>query len=231
VQVVVKLCDVAPNGHSALITTGWLKGSHRTSHTRPEVLALGEVYEFRVPLWATSYHVAQGHRLRVSISCADFPRLWPTRTNPQIRVFCGGRSKASAIRLPIVPPALIAGPKIQSPDPTVNRVPLALDFTPRWQIAQDLATGTVTVTTGERPILLTPSRDGRVELNHTATASVTAARPDAARVEGETTITLQTPSGSTVVIATRSWVTQTGMTLSGRVVVDGHIFFDKQWQK
>ena len=73
------------------------------------MLALGEVYEFRVPLWATSYHVAQGHRLRVSVSCADFPRLWPTRTNPQIRVFCGGRSKASAIRLPLVPPALIAG--------------------------------------------------------------------------------------------------------------------------
>lgn len=231
VHLVVKLCDVAPNGHSALITTGWLKGSHRTSHARPEVLAPREVCEFRVPLWATSYHVAQGHRLRVSVSCADFPRLWPTRTNPQIRVFCGGSSRASAIRLPIVPPAMIAGPALQPPDPTVNRVPLALDFTPRWQIEHDLAAGTVAVTTGERPTLLTPSRDGRVELNHTAKASVTAARPDAARVEGETTITLQTPSGSTVVVTTRSWVTQTGMTLSGRVTVDGQLFFEQQWRK
>jgi hypothetical protein len=57
------------------------------------------------------------------------------------------------------------------------------------------------------------------------------ARPDAARVEGETTISLQTPSGSTVVVETRSWVTQTSMTLSGRVTVDGRLFFDKQWQK
>jgi hypothetical protein len=131
------------------------------------------------------FHVAQGHCLRVSVSCANFPQLWPTRTNPQIRVFCGGSSRASAIRLPIVPPAMIAGPALQPPDPTVNRVPLTLDFTPRWQLEHDLAAGTVAVTTGERPILLTPSGDGRVELNHTAKASVTAARPDAARVEGD----------------------------------------------
>jgi hypothetical protein len=75
-----------------------------------------------------------------------------------------------------------------------------------------MATGMVAVTTGERPVLLTPNRDGRVELDHTDKASVMAVRPDAARVEGDTTITLQTPSGSTVIVATRSWVTQRGMT-------------------
>jgi len=113
----------------------------------------------------------------------------------------------------------------------VNRAPLAIEFTPRWKIERDLATGTVTVTTGERPVLLTPNRDGRLEMDHTARVSVAAARPDAARVEGETRITLQTPGGSTVVVETHSWVTQTGMTLSGRIVVDGRLFFDKQWQK
>jgi len=89
----------------------------------------------------------------------------------------------------------------------------------------------VTVTTGEQPVLLTPNRDGRIELDHTARASVTATRPDAAKVAGETTVTLQTPSGSTVAVETRSWVTQTGMTLSGRITVDGQLFFEKQWRK
>jgi hypothetical protein len=230
VNLVVKLCDVALDGRSALITSGWLKGSHRASHARPEPLSKGEVCEFRVPLWATSYQIPQGHRLRVSMSCADFPRLWPTRTNPQIRL-CFGGTRASGVRLPTVPPATVPGPEVRVPDPAVNRFPLALDFTPRWKVAHDLATSTVTVTTGQQSATLTPNRDGKLVLDHTARATVANARPDAARVEGETTISLQTPSGSTVVVETRSWVTQTSMTLSGRVTVDGRLFFDKQWQK
>jgi hypothetical protein len=113
----------------------------------------------------------------------------------------------------------------------VNRIPLSVDFTPQWKIDRDLASDTVTVTTGQRSVLLTPSRDGKVDLDHTAKASVSAARPDAARIEGETTVTLQTPSGNTVVVETRSWITQTGMTLSGRITVDGRLFFEQQWQK
>jgi hypothetical protein len=145
-------------------------------------------------------------------------------------VFFGG-SRASSIRFPSIPPAVVPGPEIRTPDPAVNRAPLSLDFTPRWKIERDLATDTVTVTTGERPVLLTPTGEGRVDLNHTAQASVSASRPDAAKVEGETTVTLQTPSGSTVIVETRSWVTLNGMTLSGRVTVDGRVFFDKEWKK
>jgi hypothetical protein len=231
VNLVVKLCEVAPDGRSALITTGWLKGSHRAAHARPESVRTGEVYEFRVPLWATSYQVPQGHCLRVSVSCADFPRLWPTQTNPRIRLFFGGGSRLSQIRLPLVPPAMISGPGISFPDPAVNRAPLAIDFTPQWKIEHDLATGTQTVITGQRSVMRTPNRDGKIELDHTATASVAVSRPDAARVEGETTMTLQTPSNSSVVVETHSWVTQIGMTLSGRVMVDGRLFFEKQWRK
>lgn len=230
VNLVVKLCDVAPDGRSALITTGWLKASHHASHAQPAALPLGAIFEFHVSLWATSYQVPRGHCLRVSVACADFPRIWPTRTNPTIRMFLGG-SRSSCLRFPAIPPAVIPGPEVRAPDPTVNRAPLAVDFTPRWKIERDLATDTVTVTTGERPVLLTPTREGRVDLNHTAKASVSAARPDAAKVEGETTVTLQTPSGGEVVVETRSWVTLNGMTLSGRVTVDGREFFNKEWKK
>ena len=231
VHLVVKLCDVDPEGRSALITTGWLKGSHAGSHTRPEPLTKGEPGALRVPLWATSYQVPQSHRLRVSVSCADFPRLWPTRANPQIRLCFGGSSRMSAIRLPTIPPATIPGPEVRSPETGVNRAPLTVDFSPRWEIAHDLATETVTVTAGERVVLLTPNRDGKLELDHLATASVAAARPDAAKVAGETKIAVQTPGSNLIVVETRSWVTQNGMTLSGRITVDGRLFFAKQWQK
>jgi putative CocE/NonD family hydrolase len=230
VNLVVKLSEVAPNGHSSLITTGWLKASHHSSHAQPTPLARGAVYEIHVPLWATSYQVPQGHRLRVSVSCADFPRIWPTPYNPTIRLFLGG-ARPSGISFPTIPPAVVPGPEVRSPEPTVNRTPLAVDFTPRWKIERDLANETVTVTTGERPILLTPSRDGRMELNHTAKASVSAGRPDAAKVEGETTVTLQTPSGNTIVVETRSWITLNGMVLSGRVSIDNRLVFERQWTR
>jgi len=230
-NLVVKLCDVAPDGHSTLITTGWLNGSHRTSHVQPETLTRGEVYEFHVPLWATSYQVSQGHRLRVCVACADFPRLWPTPTNPHIRLFFGGGIRLSALRLPTVPPALIAGPDIVFPDPALDRTPLNIDFTPRWSIEQDLAHATVKVTTGEYLLFWTGARDGRVALDHTATATLPAAHPDAATVEGKTIVTLQTPEKKTVVVTTESHITRTRMAISGHITVDGHLFFEKQWQR
>jgi hypothetical protein len=230
VNLVVKLSEVASDGRSSLITTGWLKASHQSSHAQPALLTKGTVYEFHVPLWATSYQVPQGHRLRVSVACADFPRIWPTLHNPTIRLFFGG-SRTSGICFPTIPPAVVPGPEVRAPEPMVNRAPLTVDFTPQWKIEHDLASGTVTVTTGEHPVLLTPSRDGKMELNHTAKASVSASRPDTAKVEGETTVTLQTPSGSTVVVATRSWITLSGMILSGRISLDGRLFFEKQWKK
>src|SRR5439155_21463094 len=50
-QLAVRLCAVAPDGSSALVTSGWLEVDHD---------AVGEL---RVPLWATAYLVPKGHRL------------------------------------------------------------------------------------------------------------------------------------------------------------------------
>ena len=110
VHVVVKLCDVAPDGRSALVTTGWHRLPARGSGNGGEHAAI----EVRVPLWATSYVVPEGHRLRVSVSGGDFPRIWPTRSNPRMRLATGGHT-ASAISLPTVPPAETPAPAIPAP--------------------------------------------------------------------------------------------------------------------
>ena len=65
-HVVVKLCDVAPDGSSALVTTGWASGG-RAQGAAPTDIALRP----------TAYAFAAGHRLRLCVSGADFPRLWP----------------------------------------------------------------------------------------------------------------------------------------------------------
>ncbi len=231
VHLVAKLNDVGKNGSSSLITTGCLKGSHLRSHERPEQLKPGEVYEFRIPLWGTSYLVPKGHRLRLSISCSDFPRIWPMDTNPKIRVFFG-RGRASSVRIPVIPPpaAPMPVPSIRRPDPTVNRFPYIIDAAPLWKIEQDLATGTLTVVTGTMEQIRIPG-GGKLQLNHTAKASVKASQPDGAKIEGETTVRLDLPVAGLVQVEAKTLISQTRMLLTGKVKVDGRVFFEKQWKK
>jgi uncharacterized protein len=229
VNLVVKLCDVAPTGASTLITTGWLKATHRLSHERPEALHMGATLEYRVPLWATSYMVRTGHRLRVSVACSDFPRIWPTPTNPLIRL-ASGRATPSSIRLPMVPRLDMPCPTLPTPDPDVRRTPFEIEAVPIWTIASDFGRESVAVTTGVRSSISTPSRDGRFEIDRRGEASVARQSPDAAKVEGRATITLQMPSGSTVVVDGELRITQFGEHFSGRVKVDGQTIFDEHWE-
>lgn len=224
-NLVVKLCDVASDGHSALITTGWAKVSnglwrHRVGPTMP--------LELRIPLWATSYVLHAGHSLRVSLSCSDFPRIWPTRSNPRIRLATGGPTP-SAIRLPLIPPSETHAPHLPVPDPNVKRTPLDIEAAPRWQIARDMAADTVVVSTGIRSAIQTTGRDGRFEIDRVGRASVSAARPDGAFVEGEATIRLLTPQRSSVTIQSRLRVTQDGQDFRASVTVDGQMIFERQW--
>ncbi len=228
-DLVVKLCEVSPEGYSTLITTGWLKATHRESHEEPAPLTAGEVREYTVQLWATSYRVPAGHRLRVSVACADFPRIWPTLTNPRIRLEAGG-AHPSAIRLPVVPDAPAQEREMPAPDPSVNPVPLVLDYVPRWTIERDLAADRATVTMGMTWVSHLPAGRGKLELAQSSKASVAVARPDGAEVSEETTVGLETPSGASVLIETRSWHTSRGIAAWGRILVDGRPFFERQWR-
>src|SRR5207244_4232177 len=115
-------------------------------------------------LWATSYLVPAGHRLRVSVSGSDFPRIWPTRTNPRLRLATGGRNP-SAIQLPVVPSAETPEGHLPVPDLSVRRTPLDIEGVPRWQIIREPASGAVTVTTGIRSAIHTVCGDGRFEID------------------------------------------------------------------
>jgi putative CocE/NonD family hydrolase len=69
------LVDVFPDGYSLLIQEGILRASFRDRDVSPAPIEPGKVYQFAIDLWATSYVVASGHRLRVEISSSNFPRL------------------------------------------------------------------------------------------------------------------------------------------------------------
>ena len=76
--VAARLCDVAPDGASTLVTRGLLNLTHRDSHAHPAPLEPGRRYAVTVPLNAIGQSVPAGHRLRLALSPTYWPRAWPS---------------------------------------------------------------------------------------------------------------------------------------------------------
>ena len=98
--VAVRLCDVFPDGTSALVTRGLLNLTHRESHEEPTPLEPGRRYDVRVPLDFTAYSLPAGHRLRVAVSPTYWPWAWPSPEPVTLTVFL----EASRLDLPVRPP-------------------------------------------------------------------------------------------------------------------------------
>ena len=76
-QLAVRLNHVHPDGASTRITYGVLNLTHRDSHETPEFLKPGEIFDIGISLDHIAYRVPKGHRIRVAISSAYWPLLWP----------------------------------------------------------------------------------------------------------------------------------------------------------
>jgi predicted acyl esterase len=114
--VAVRLCDVWPDGASTLITRGALNLTHRRGHDTVAPLTPGSPVEVTVGLQAAGYVVPIGHRLRVSISSAYWPLLWPSPDPVTLEV----DAKASAILLPVLDGSATVDPHIST---KVGRAP------------------------------------------------------------------------------------------------------------
>ena len=118
-NVAVRLCDVHPTGESTLITYGVLNLTHRDSNETPEALVPGKLYRVEVSLNHMAYRVPAGHRLRLSISNAYWPLIWPSPlTDTLLLQLCGCR-----LSLPCSPsPAKNNNPALDAFDPA--KVPI-----------------------------------------------------------------------------------------------------------
>lgn len=94
-QVAVRLNHVHPDGAATRITWGVLNLTHRHGHAQPEPLPVGEVVEVEVPLDHIAYRLPEGHRLRVAVSSAYWPMIWPS-PEPVTLTLTGG-----ALALPV----------------------------------------------------------------------------------------------------------------------------------
>ncbi|MEP5730662.1 MAG: CocE/NonD family hydrolase [Sulfitobacter sp.] len=79
-QIAVRLNHIHPDGAATRITYGVLNLSHRQSAASPKPMTPGTAQEVTLALDHIAYRVPKGHRLRVSISDAYWPLIWPSPT-------------------------------------------------------------------------------------------------------------------------------------------------------
>jgi len=76
-----KLIDVYPRsrdypeGYEVNVTDGIVRARYRSSPERPELMAPGQVYEFRIEPFPTANVFKKGHRIRLDVSSSNFPRF------------------------------------------------------------------------------------------------------------------------------------------------------------
>jgi putative CocE/NonD family hydrolase len=76
--------DVDAEGKETLLNNGWLRGTHREldlkkskpwlpvhTHTNPQPLVPGQVYEFNLDIWPIANLFKAGHRMMLKISSSD----------------------------------------------------------------------------------------------------------------------------------------------------------------
>ncbi len=101
--VAVRLCDVAPDGASVLVSWGMLNLTHRDSHEHPQPLEPGRRYHVTVQLRMMGYQLAAGHHWRIAISPTFTRHAWPSPETVQLSLFTG---QGCRLRLPIRTPQM-----------------------------------------------------------------------------------------------------------------------------
>jgi uncharacterized protein len=90
-----RLCDVAPEGASTLVTRGVLNLTHCSGHADPKYLVPGEDYDVTVRLQPVAYSIPAGHRVRLALSTTYWPLVWPSPRPVTLTMTLGGRSRLS----------------------------------------------------------------------------------------------------------------------------------------
>lgn len=145
-HVIVRLCDVAPDGASGRVSYGVLNLAHRDGHEQPQPLDPGRRYRVRVQLNDIGYAFPKGHTLRVAVSTTYWPMIWPAPAPVELTIHTGG----SQLELPVRPPDLRddALPAFEPPErgPQPEHTPLEM-VQSRRKVELDLTTEETIYTT------------------------------------------------------------------------------------
>jgi hypothetical protein len=192
--LVARLFALDADGNTQLITMGWAREASAT----PEASEAGQLREVEVELRPIAWRLAAGSALRLTVSCADFSRIWPepasfTLELHQAVLTLHLREPGPASAVPwIGPPVLVTAPRELAGERVL-------------EITQDLLSPAATLRTrsSQSQVL-----DHGVHLESSLSAELTAVepRPSETNLRAEATFTLRRRSG---VVTTRATLVET----------------------
>lgn len=86
--MIARLCDVAPDGASLLVSRGVLNLTHRDSHAHPSPLEPNIPYTISFALNAAGHSLAVGHRWRLALSTTYWHYVFPAPEPVTATIFC-----------------------------------------------------------------------------------------------------------------------------------------------
>jgi len=230
----VRLCDVAPDGTSTLVTKGLLNATRRNGMDRADPLVPGESYPLTIGLDAVSWIFPVGHRLRVAISGADFPEVWPAPQPGRVRVR-SGPTRPSSLTLPVVKPFSDSrkSEKAILRPPAARRSRFEHDVEhPRVSTRYDPDTRTMHAARELRETIRHPDGITVLTGEHRTTMQVAAGNPAAAMATGWDRRTLRRPNLAVECTASAELRGDPGsfaLDLRCDVTLNGAPFWSRRW--
>ena len=115
-----RLSDVAPDGAVTQITGAGINGAQRDSSSEPKDLVPNQTYSLDIEMHLATWTFRKGHRIRLAVSNALWPMMWPTPYAMTTTLQLGG-DVGSRLTLPLVPPSIYAVPQFAPPEPSAER--------------------------------------------------------------------------------------------------------------
>ena len=95
--IVVRLMDVAPDGTSKRVSYGLINLTHNKDHEHIKPLVPDEWSNAEITLNDLAQRIAVGHKIRVAISTAYWPIVWPSPASVNLSIATGD----STVNLPV----------------------------------------------------------------------------------------------------------------------------------
>jgi uncharacterized protein len=143
-----RLSDVAPDGTVTQVTGAGLNGAQRESAADPKDLVPNQIYPLDIEMHLATWTFRKGHKIRLSVSNALWPMVWPTPYAMTTTLQLGGVT-GSRLTLPLVPPSMYAAPQFSPPFPSEQRSDiqsLGFPWPGDWKTERDEINAKTTVT-------------------------------------------------------------------------------------
>lgn len=236
-QAVARLCDIAPDGSSTLVTRGVLNLSARHGRDRADAWPLGATEDVTFELNGIGHTFPPGHRIRLAVSSAYWPWIWPQADSVGFTLEPVGSSLELPVREGDFDPTITFAPAEQS-EPLGVAYPATLDEQrPERLVVRDVAKGEWRLEVDPRYGGTRVYPDG-LEFTEDAleTYTIQEGDPLSARTRSDWTIRLHRPElGWDTRVETRSEITcdAADFITSNEVVcrAGDEVVFHRTWEK